>query len=133
MKNDEESAAVAAFERLPELVEKDPHLSRAGRPRTVEFMVEIGSTPFYLSIEEGRLKTLEKGPQLMRSWSFAIRGDAEAWLRFWQPIPEPGWHDIFALTKRGVARVEGDLHPFMANLQFIKNLLAAPRGLSRES
>lgn len=133
MKNDEESAAAAAFERLPELVEHDPRFSRLGKRVTVEFMVEIGSTPFYVSIEEGLVKALERGPQLMRSWSFAVRGDVEAWMRFWQPIPEPGWHDIFALTKRGAARVEGDLHPFMVNLQFIKNLLAAPRRIFRES
>jgi hypothetical protein len=42
-------------------------------------------------------------------------------------MPEAGWHDIFALMKRKEARVEGDLRPFMANLQYIKDLLSAPR------
>ena len=32
-------------------------------------------------------------------------------------MPRPGWHDLLALTKRGEALLEGDLHPFMANLQ----------------
>jgi hypothetical protein len=133
MKSDEEAKEVAAFERLPELVANDADLLRIGRYMTVDFMVEIGSVPFYLSVERGRLVTLEKGPLLMRPWTFAVRGTAEAWNRFWQPIPEPGWHDIFALAKRGVAGMEGDLHPFMANLQYIKNLLAAPRRIFKES
>ena len=124
---------VTAFERLPELVKDDPNLVRMGRYLTTEFMVEIGSVPFYLTIDRGRVKEFEKGPVMMRPWTFAIRGEEEAWRRFWQPIPEPGWHDIFALTKRGVAKVEGDIRPFMANLQFIKDLLAAPRRIFTES
>ncbi len=123
---------VAAFERLQELVKDDADLVRLGRYLTVEFMVEIGSTPFYVTVDHGRVKALERGPKLMKSWTFAVRGEDEAWQRFWQPIPEPGWHDILALTKRGAARVEGDLRPFMANLQFIKDLLAAPRRIFRE-
>jgi hypothetical protein len=42
-------------------------------------------------------------------------------------VPAPGYHDIFAMTKGGRARVEGNLQPLMANLRFIKDLLAAPR------
>lgn len=133
MSTSAENQTVAAFERLPDLVKGDPNLLRLGRYLTTEFMVEIGSTPFYVAIDNGHLKEFEKGPLLMRPWTFAIRGEEEAWERFWRPIPDPGWHDIFAMTKRGVARVEGDLRPFMANLQFIKNLLAAPRRIFTES
>jgi hypothetical protein len=31
------------------------------------------------------------------------------------------------MTKRGVATLEGDLHPFLANLQYFKDLLALLR------
>jgi len=34
---------------------------------------------------------------------------------------------LFALTKRGEAVLEGDLHPFMTHLQYFKDLLALPR------
>jgi len=132
MKSDQEARAVAAFQRLPDLIANDSDLLRLGRYLTIEFMVEIGSVPFYLSIDRGRLAAMERGPQLMRPWIFAVRGTEEAWSRFWQPIPEPGWHDIFALMKRQAVRVEGDLRPFMANLQYIKNLLAAPRRIFTE-
>ena len=43
-------------------------------------------------------------------------------------MPAPGYHDLFAMTKAGHAKVEGDLRPLMQNLRFIKDVLAAPRG-----
>jgi hypothetical protein len=34
-----------------------------------------------------------------------------------------------ALSKVGLARIEGNLQPFMANLQVIKDIVAAPRAV----
>jgi hypothetical protein len=42
-------------------------------------------------------------------------------------VPKPGFHDLLALTKRGEAVLEGDLHPFIAHLQYFKDVLALPR------
>ncbi len=133
MTSESDSRAEAAFQQLPELVADDRNLLRRGAYLTVDFMVEIGAVPFYLSIVEGRLVALERGPKLMRPWAFAVRASVEAWSRFWQPMPAAGWHDIFALMKCRQADVEGDLRPFMANLQYIKDLLAAPRRVFKEN
>lgn len=122
------SATVEAiFERLPELVNGDAGLVRRGRLLTTTFLVESGATAFLVHVVEGRIARVERGPFLLRSWSFAVRASAEAWARFWEPVPAPGWHDLFAMKKRGEARVEGDLHPLMAHLRYVKDVLAAPR------
>jgi len=63
----------------------------------------------------------------LQSWDFAVKGTAEGWDKFWLATPPPGWHDLLALNKRGAFTIEGHLHPFMAHLQFIKDLLASPR------
>ena len=63
----------------------------------------------------------------MRATAFSIRGTDEAWRRHWHKLPEPGWHDLFALTKRGAASMEGDLRPLLQNLQYFKDLLALYR------
>jgi hypothetical protein len=34
---------------------------------------------------------------------------------------------VFALVKQKLMSVEGDIHPFMANLLYFKDVLAAPR------
>lgn len=122
----------ARFERLPALVNGDAWLVQRGRFLSVDVLVGLGGAPYYLAIEHGRIAALERGPRLMRPWRFAIRAGEEAWRRFWQPIPEPHYHDIFALAKRGELSLEGELHPFMANLLYFKDVLAAPRRQSAE-
>jgi hypothetical protein len=85
-----------------------------------------------MSIAGGRIARLDRGPLLMRSWVLAFRAGEEAWRQFWQPFPPPHFHDIFALAKRGQLRIEGDVHPLMANLLYFKEMLAAPRLLAEE-
>lgn len=120
------------FEALPGLINSDEGLVRRGRFLTVDMLVGLGESAYHLSILEGRIEDCSRGPQLMRSWRFAVRAKRDAWQRFWEPEPEPGFHDLFAMTKAGWATVEGELQPFMANLQYFKDVLAAPRHLTAE-
>jgi hypothetical protein len=115
------------FARLPALLSADADLLRRGRWLGTDCRIDIGSEPFFIAIRDGAVVTLDRGPTLMRSTVFTFRATDEAWTAFWKPIPEPGWHDLFALTKRGVASMEGDLRPLLQNLQYFKDLLALPR------
>ena len=117
----------AVLERLPDLVNADAGLVRRGRYLTITFLVETGTTAWLVSVHEGRVTRVERGPFLMRAWSFAVRASDDAWRRFWEPVPAAGWHDLFAMTKSGHATVEGDLQPLMANLRYVKDVLAKPR------
>jgi hypothetical protein len=119
------------IERLPELVNSDAALVRRGRFLTGAFMIEVGTEQYLIQICSGVIKRIEKGPFVMRSWIFAIRASEQTWGRFWQKIPQPGYHDIFALLRKAEITLEGDLQPFMANLLYIKLLLAAPRALAK--
>ena len=123
---------IARVEALPELVNGDDRLVHRGRFLSAEFMIELGGRPFHVSIERGRIVRLDRAALPLRPWRFAIRGDDEGWRRFWRAIPEPPFHDIFALTRHAGFRIEGDLHPFMANLLYFKDVLAAPRRLAAE-
>jgi hypothetical protein len=125
--DDGEQALAARFERLPALVNGDARLVQRGRFLSVDVLIGLGATPYHLAIEHGRVVGLEKGPRLMRAWRFAVRAEDDAWRRFWRPLPEPHFHDILAMAKRGVLAIEGDVQPFMANLFYFKDLLAAPR------
>ena len=105
--------------------------------KTDVVIVGMGAVGGILAAELGKagMKVigLERGPRLMRATAFAIRASDEAWQRHWRTVPEPGWHDLFALTKRGVASIEGDLRPLLQNLQYFKDLLALPRRLPPEN
>lgn len=102
---------------------------RIAQARTLDTrcMVEIGAVALVLDIERGALKGCRRGVPLLGEWRFALRGSCEAWQAYWEAMPKPGWHDLFALSKRGAMRFEGDLHPFLAHLQYFKDLLALPR------
>ena len=122
----------AAFEQVPRLLDGDPGLIRRGAFFDARFQLGIGVIPFDVIVAAGKIISLERGPFVMRSWRFAVRGSAEAWGRLWQPMPDPGWHDLLALTKRGCVVLEGDLQPLMANLQYVKDVLVLPRRLPLE-
>jgi hypothetical protein len=115
------------IDRLPELVNRDAAIVRWGRHLNDTFMVEVGETQYLLTVREGRIEKLEHGPFVMRPWRFAIRARKEHWERFWQNPPPPGWHDLFALLRRGEVRFEGDQRLLMAYLLYLKLVLAAPR------
>ena len=121
------------IERLFELVNADQALVRRGRFLTCDFLVKVGDTPYHVSVERGRIASVTRGPAPMRPWRFAVRASQEAWGEFWRPVPRPGYHDLFALTRFGHARVEGDLHPLMANLRYVKEVLETPRRLARSA
>jgi hypothetical protein len=115
------------LETLRDLVNGNADLVRRGRYLSTTFLVQTGETAWLVTVHEGRVDKVERGPFLMRAWTFAVRASESAWTKFWEPMPAAGFHDIFAMAKGGHATVEGDLQPLMANLRYIKDVLAAPR------
>jgi hypothetical protein len=125
--NATDAAVISAFTGIPALLEQAPALIFRGRMLDCECLLGPVDHPFHVSIRGGRIIDLAPDSVLMRSWRFSYRASAAAWVEYWQPVPRPGWHDLFALTKREEATLEGDLLPFMAHLQYFKDVLALPR------
>jgi hypothetical protein len=115
------------LERLPDLVNADANLVRRGRFVTTTFLIGIDDADYLIRIAEGRVTAMKPGPFITPDYSFALRASREAWEKFWQPLPPLGFTDIFALVKNRLMRIEGDLHPFMANLLYFKDVLASLR------
>jgi len=128
-----QAMTAGAIDRLDELANADAWLVHRGRFLDVAFLVEVGDAPYLLRIRRGRIEAIDKGPQVMPRWTFALRDSPEAWAAFWQPVPPPGFHDLIAMLKVGALRLEGDQHPFMANLRYFKDLLALPRSTARSA
>jgi pimeloyl-ACP methyl ester carboxylesterase len=105
-------------------------LVRRGRFLSTTFLLEIGDQGHLIKIIEGRVVSVTPGPFVTPNYSFALRAPRDEWEIFWQRLPPPGHHDLFALFKRGKLVIEGDLQPFMANLLYLKDVLAAPRKLA---
>lgn len=120
-------AVIAAFRMIPDLLAQDADLTVRGRWLDVDCLLGPSTQPFHVAIRAGQIVDMTPAPVLMRTWSFAYRATPAALAAHWQQMPPAGWHDLIALTKRGQATLEGDLHPFMTHLQYFKDLLALPR------
>ena len=124
--------AQALSRLLPQLANNDRELLRRGRFLDVTFLLKVGASDYLVRIHRGRIEAMQRGPHAEPRWTFALAASAAAWRTFWQPVPPPGAHDLIAMLKTGALRLEGDLHPFMANLRYFKELLALPRARIEE-
>jgi hypothetical protein len=115
------------FAAMPRLLDADHDLIRAGQWLNVDCLLGPIRQPLLVSIRLGRITAMSAAPKLMPSWRFAYTASSAAWIEYWRPEPKPGWHDLLALTKKGEASLDSDLHPFMTHLQYFKDLLALPR------
>ena len=115
------------MERLAQLVNANDRLLWRGRFVDTTFLVEVGDVPWLVKISGGRIMSVTRGPFVMPTWTFALRASREVWEQFWLANPPPGFHDLFALVKRRAMCIEGDLHPFMSNLLYFKDVMAALR------
>ena len=122
-----EPALCARFLAAMSQVNADAHLVWRGRTFTADCLVQIGGTSFLLRFDCGSVRECVTQLPLLVSWTFAVRGTPAAWAALWEDPPAPGWHDLFALFKRGEMTFAGDLRPFMAHLQYCKDVLSLPR------
>ena len=121
------------FDCLTDAIAARPHLRHVGRYMRSSFLLEVGETPYHVTVENGTVAAVETGPFKMRSWDFAIRAPKEVWEIFWSDAPPPGYQDLFAMTRYGHASLEGNTAPLLHNLRYVKELLALPRTLRREA
>jgi len=115
------------IEALKQRVKDDSGLVRRGRYVTTSFLLQVGETSWLISIFEGKVVSVTKGPFVMPSSSFALRAPEEEWQKFWSARPPPGSNDLMALVRRRVLKTEGNLQVFMANLRYFKEALAKLR------
>jgi len=115
------------IDTIPALVNADARLVHRGRFVDTTFMIAIDDDYTLVRVEGGRVADVKHGPFITPNYSFALRAPRAVWDQFWQPLPPRGYTEIFALVKQKLMKVEGDLHPFMANLLYFKDVIAAPR------
>ena len=115
------------IDKIARLVNADAGLIRRGRFVDTTFMIAIDDAYTLIRVQEGRVTQVTPGPFITPDYSFALRASRGVWEKFWQPLPPLGFTDVFALVKQKLMRVEGDIHPFMANLLYFKDVIAAPR------
>ena len=118
------------IENLADYVNNNNALVRQGRFINFSILVGVGETDFIIRIDGGRVTGVRHRQLNIDSGRFAIRAPAEIWEEFWRPMPKREHHDLFSMMAAGLAQIDGDLLPFMQNLQYFKDLLGALRPAS---
>jgi hypothetical protein len=113
------------LENLAARVNDDPNLVRRGKSVNTTFLIAIDQADHLISVAEGKITGIKPGPFITPNYSFALRASRASWDKLWSPKPIAGFTDIFALVKKKLLRIEGDLHPFMTHLLYFKGVLAA--------
>jgi len=118
---------IEVFHNIQARLDSAPHILRLGRLFSETVLIEIEGNEIYLTFEKGHLISVTAGPSRKTPWRFAFRTDAEALEKFWQPIPEAKFHDIFGLVTIGRGRIDGDILCLVKNLRFFKDVMALAR------
>jgi len=69
------------IEALQARVNEDEALVRRGRYLTTTFLLEVGQTAWLISVFEGRIASVTRGPFVMPSSAFALRAPEQLWRR----------------------------------------------------
>ncbi|MGI9412549.1 MAG: hypothetical protein ACR2PM_02710 [Hyphomicrobiales bacterium] len=115
------------IENLAEFVNGNDALVRRGRFVECAILVGVGEVDYIVRIDRGRVSDVRRRGISIESGRFTIRAPAKVWREHWQPMPKRDHHDLFSMLAAGLAHIDGDLLPFMQNLLYFKDLLAAPR------
>ena len=121
------------LEQLAERVNADANLVRRGRHVETTFMLAIDDAYHLIRVSEGRIVSIKPGPFITPNFSFALRASRDSWEKLWSTQPLAGFTDIFALVKKKLLRIAGDLDQFMSYLLDFKGVLAAARPRPKEA
>jgi len=102
-------------------------LARFGRDLDLALLIGDGDLDWLVEIERGAVVRVTQGPLIMPKTDLRLRAASETWARFLEPVPPPGYHDLFAMRRYRRIQIEGDIRLMSAYLFYIKQLFALLR------
>jgi len=115
------------LESLKPRAHGDALLARFGRDLDLALIVGDGDLDWLVEIENGVVVRVTRGPLVMPRTDLRLRAASETWARFLEPVPPPGFHDLFAMRRYRRIQIEGDICLMSAYLFYIKRLFALLR------
>ena len=92
-----------------ERVNADPEMQVIGDWLTTALSLTCGDRRCIVRFERGKLVEVVSSPRIDVRCSFGFRASPDIWSKFLSPVPEPLYHDFFAMLMRVPGFVlEGD-------------------------
>lgn len=110
------------LETLKDRAAGDALLARFGLDLDCALLVGDGDADWLVRIERGAVTRVTRGPLVMPKTDLRLRASSDAWSRFLEPVPPPGYHDLFALRRYKRIQIEGDIRLMSAYLFYFKRL-----------
>ena len=108
-------------------INSNHELLKRGQWVNLTFTFGIENTDYLFEIINGKVNSIKKRVLLTKSGVFRIHGQSLSWEKHWLKNPPRDYHDIFAMLAKKIIILEGDLTPFIQNLQYFKDLIASNR------
>lgn len=108
-------------------INSNQDLLKRGQWVNLTFTFGIEKTDYLFEIINGKVNSIKKRELLTKSGVFRIHGQSLSWEKHWLKNPPRDYHDIFAMLAKKIIILEGDLTPFIQNLQYFKDLIASNR------
>ena len=109
-------------------VNADPEMAVIGDWFTTAFSLTCGDRRCIVRFEKGKLVETIPSPKIDRRCVFGFRASEDIWTKFFSPVPEPLYHDFFAMLMRVPGFVlEGDTLVAMQNARALHRAMNVMR------
>lgn len=118
--------------RLQDLVNHDREMHAIGRWFTVAMSLTCGDRRVVVRFDRGTMVSWA-APRMDVPCAFGFRAAPELWRRYLQPIPEPLYHDVFAMMMRVPGFVlEGDTLVAMQHARALHRVMRLMRAVAAD-
>ena len=114
-------------------INSDPEFKLASRFFSKDILLIVGEAKCFVKLREGVVTEIKLNPTFMSPWSFFIKGSAETWQKFLQPIPPPTFTDLYGCISRQHFELGGDIEAAFAHYWALTRMLDVLRELENES
>ena len=115
-----------------DIVNADPEFKLAARYMTKDACIEVGDIRCIVKFRDGVVTKIKSEDTLADPWDFAVRGSADAWEKFLQPIPPRFYDGIFGGVIRGNFLIEGDTVSAFSHFWAVTRMLDIFRELQNQ-
>jgi hypothetical protein len=116
-----------------DVINSDPEFKLASRFFSKDILLIVGDSKCIVRVRDGNVTEIRLNPTFMNPWSFFIKGSAETWQKFLQPIPPPFFTDLYGCISRQHFELGGDIEAAFAHYWALTRMLDVLRELENES
>ena len=114
---------------VQEAINGDPEFRLASRFFSKDILLGVGDSGCLVKVRDGIITEIKLNPTFMDSWNFFIKGSAEAWQKFLQPLPPPRFADLYGGVSCKNFELGGDMEAVFAHYWALTRMLDVMREL----